>query len=176
MAKHHAVSLKKSLRVLTFGSIFLIMVKRYKLRGTERHTSERRPVMWVHCNEEVALLYHRKATGWEYITEHYLKRVVNPPPIPDECLDKLWADGEAVLVVGPDQFSFTKQRVEQGVSLSAAAKELARICGVSERSVWRWLDGAEMPTYAQRLLTIWADSSPEQRAEWFSEIQGDIVF
>ena len=145
------------------------MVKRYKLRRVDHFISERRPVMWVNWNDEIEARYEKRAKGWKFDSYNYLKGFPQFPPVTDDCLDKLWVDGEAVLVVGPDPFEFTKRRGEEGVSLSAAVKELARICSVSERSVWRWLDGSDVPPYAEKLLAIWADSNADQRAAWFQE-------
>lgn len=62
---------------------------------------------------------------------------------------------------------FIQQRQAEGLSLSAAVRELAAVCGASERTVWRWHDGAAMPVWAQRLLRIWSDCDPESRRRWF---------
>lgn len=60
-------------------------------------------------------------------------------------------------------------RQEAGVSLTAAVRELSGITGAGERSVWRWVDGGEVPLYAKRLLVIWSECTPEQRQRWFGE-------
>lgn len=60
-----------------------------------------------------------------------------------------------------------ENRRAEGVSLSAAVRELAAITGAGVRSVWRWVDGGEVPPYARRLLVVWQECSPEQRSRWF---------
>ena len=62
---------------------------------------------------------------------------------------------------------FIQGRRAEGVSHSAAVRELAAITGSGVRSVWRWLNGGEVPPYARRLLTVWHECSPEQRSRWF---------
>lgn len=62
---------------------------------------------------------------------------------------------------------FLTQRQAEGLSLSAAVRELAAVCGASERTVWRWLDGAAMPVWAQRLLRIWSECDQVSRRRWF---------
>lgn len=61
-----------------------------------------------------------------------------------------------------------ENRRAEGISLSAAVRELAAITGAGVRSVWRWVDGGKMPPHAVRLLMVWHECSPEQRDRWFS--------
>lgn len=62
---------------------------------------------------------------------------------------------------------FIRGRRAEGVSLSAAVRELAAITGAGVRSVWRWVDGGQVPPHAVRLLMVWQECSPEQRSRWF---------
>lgn len=144
------------------------MVKRYKLRKVSSFTSEKLLNMWVRVNDEYDLCYERRKGEWWLLFERPHSRS-NFTEYSDACLNKALEDGEAEFVVGPDPFEYTRLRGEEGVSLSAAVKELARICSVSERSVWRWMDGSDVPPYATKLLAIWADSNADQRAAWFHE-------
>ena len=145
------------------------MVKKYILRCVGRFITERRPCLGVNWDGIIEARFERSAKGWEFVSYNFLKGFAEFPPVTKACLNKLWADGgEVLLVVGPDPFEYTKQREEEGVTLSAAVKELACICSVSERSVWRWMDGSDVPPYAAKLLSIWADCTPEQRDTWFN--------
>lgn len=62
---------------------------------------------------------------------------------------------------------YIRARKNDGLSLTQAVQELAQITGSGVRSVWRWVDGGEVPPYARRLLVVWQECSPEQRSRWF---------
>lgn len=62
---------------------------------------------------------------------------------------------------------FLTQRQAEGMSLSAAVRELASICAASERTVWRWVGGTPVPAWARRLLRVWAECSQYERERWF---------
>lgn len=68
----------------------------------------------------------------------------------------------------PEQF--TKHRQQQGVTLTAAVKEITAICSVNERTAWRWMQGQSAPPSAQLLLRIWCEAPPKLRAAWFPSI------
>jgi hypothetical protein len=63
---------------------------------------------------------------------------------------------------------YLRTRQEDGLSLSQAVQELARITGSGVRSVWRWVDGGKVPTHATMLLQVWRECTPEQRKRWFN--------
>lgn len=62
---------------------------------------------------------------------------------------------------------FIKKKTAEGITRTAAVAMMSRVCGVSERRVWTWLQGNAVPPYARRLLDIWATCLPHQRQAWF---------
>ena len=64
--------------------------------------------------------------------------------------------------------TYTALRLAQGVNLTTAVEEAAAICGSSTRAAWAWHKNGRTPAYAERLLTIHAACTAEQRAEWFT--------
>lgn len=62
---------------------------------------------------------------------------------------------------------YITKRSDEGLSLTAAVGELAALLAVNTRTAWRWYEAGEAPPHVRRLLLIWAEATPEQRARWF---------
>lgn len=56
----------------------------------------------------------------------------------------------------------------QGHTLTGAMKQLQQLTGTTPRTVWNWYQTGKLPAYAARLMLIWAEATPEQRARWFA--------
>lgn len=63
---------------------------------------------------------------------------------------------------------YIRARACAGKSLSAVIVELAGVVCTAERTVWRWYEANKAPAYAERLLRVWDEATPEQRASWFA--------
>lgn len=59
-------------------------------------------------------------------------------------------------------------RLTEGTSKTATIAALTEQLGVSRRSLWNWANGADMPRWAEKMLTILTEATPEQRKKWFS--------
>ena len=57
----------------------------------------------------------------------------------------------------------------EGVNPTTAMLDLKAITGAGERTVWNWHKAGKAPAYAERLMRVWSEASPEQRARWFAE-------
>ncbi|MBO5863438.1 MAG: hypothetical protein J6Q59_04135 [Paludibacteraceae bacterium] len=62
---------------------------------------------------------------------------------------------------------YIRRRGTEGLSLTAAINELAEMFGIDPRTPWRWNEAGKAPWYIERLLQIWHEATPEQRARWF---------
>ncbi len=65
---------------------------------------------------------------------------------------------------------FIASRQAEGLSLTAAVGQVVAVSAASPRAVWSWVKGERSePESVRRLLQIWAECSPEQRARWFAK-------
>lgn len=143
--------------------------RHYKLIRGVHYTSEKRPIMWVRVDgddKDYACFERRGSREWKRLCGN--GRCNQHIPFTDEAFNKLWLEGEAEVVDWTDPIAYARARQGMGVSEDEVAWELSLICSVPVRIARRWMDGWDVPSYATRLLSIWADSTPEQRELWFS--------
>lgn len=62
---------------------------------------------------------------------------------------------------------YLNRRSKEGVSPTSAILDLKVITGAGERTVWNWHKAGKAPAYAERLMLVWVEATPEQRARWF---------
>ena len=63
---------------------------------------------------------------------------------------------------------FIEHCAQQGLTLTAAMQKLQQLTGTTPRTAWNWYQTGKLPVYAARLMQVWAEASPEQRARWFA--------
>ena len=62
---------------------------------------------------------------------------------------------------------YIEARVREGLTLTAAVESLMGVAFAGKSTVWRWYSAGQAPSYAERLMQVWAEATPEQRARWF---------
>lgn len=62
---------------------------------------------------------------------------------------------------------YVEARVREGLPLTAAVESLMGVAFAGRSTVWRWYSDGQAPAYAERLMQVWVEATPEQRAKWF---------
>lgn len=55
----------------------------------------------------------------------------------------------------------------EGQNLTSTIDELAAILRINVRTVWAWFQRGEAPPYAQLIMRVLIESTPDQRKRWF---------